>query len=208
MKKSLQIILSPISLLIIFSGLIFFIAYISFTLLIFPEIPPAKPTPHELLSLIIAFATFIVYSATLVVISYQVRLDHERRRKQATIEHVEKIKSIYRENDHWLSQMHGDKVDLAKLSSDDVKKIKDMLSVVEHMSAGIMTGVFDFELLDRMSGAFLRRLYYRVEPLIENTRKAKNNANIYSDFQLLVDNINKHRKEGEYSPKNINQAKI
>jgi hypothetical protein len=200
LKEHLHIIISPHILLFIFATLILIILALGYLLLTWPSSHEA-PKPYELLSLVVAFFTFIVYTATLVVISNQIGLDHERRRKQATIEHIEKIRSNYRTNNAWIKKEHGDQITVAKLTPEQRTNILDMLSQLEHLSAGVLTGVFDLALLDRMSGAFLRRLFHRVEPLITEVRKERNQSNAFVDYADLVDKIYEIRKEGKYAPK-------
>lgn len=161
-------------------------------------------TVYEAFSFGVSFLTLLVYTFTLFAIWYQIHKDHERRRKQATIEHIESVKSIYRNTNHWLEDVHGDILDMKKLSPEDIKGLKDMLSVVEHMSTGVLTGVFDLQLIERMSGSFFQRLHKRVLPFIESVRNTKNNQKIYADFSELIDEIDKIRKQGRYLAKNKN----
>lgn len=159
-----------------------------------------KLSTYEFYSLTIAGLTLLIYTFTLLIIAHQVRVDHERRRKQATIEHIEKTKAVYLENDDWLEHTHGGIVDPAKLTHEDIRKIKDLLASVEYLATGVMTGIFDLDLLDRVSGAFFRRLYRRVEPYVKKTRMEKSNTRLYIEFERLADAIDRIRKEGRYSP--------
>lgn len=162
---------------------------------------PKKMSTYEVLSLCVGALTLVVYAFTLFVIAHQVRLDHERRRKQATIDHIEKVKTVYRSHDDFLDKTHGSQVILVNLLSkpDEVRQIRDMLSVVEHMSTGALIGVFDIDLLDRLSGSFFMRLHKRVFPFIEHTRREKNNDQIYADFSTLIDCIERNRRLGKYA---------
>lgn len=169
-----------------------------------------KISTYEFYSLLISGFTLLIYAFTLIVIAHQVRMDHERRRKQATIEHIEKTKSVYFEHEQWLVSSCGGLVEPTKLTDDDIKKIKDLLNSIEYLATGVLTGVFDFEMLDRMSGAFFRRLYTRVEPFIKKIRIDRGNPRIYIEFERLADSIDRIRKQGKYSAhsQGVNQATI
>jgi Domain of unknown function (DUF4760) len=198
LQKLVTFFARPGALLTIFALSVFGIVVACYRMV---EIETKKASTYEVFALIVSIATLAVYALTLFVIAYQMRQDHERRRKQATIEHIEKIRAAYRQKDHWLESLlkNGDDKDVIdpnKLTEEHKKDLRDLLAVVEHMSTGILIGVFDFELFDRMSGAFFIRLHKRLKPFIDKTRdeKGSSSTKIYEDFSTLIARVNEHRK--------------
>jgi hypothetical protein len=148
----------------------------------------SHPSGYELLGILIASITLLVYTATLLTISYQVRTDHDRRKKQATIEHLDKVRTIYRETKHYfdakIERDGGEKINPSTLSAEEKQDLRNMLSVLEHLSVGVHARVFDFHLIRLMSKSILIDIYKISEDFINDRRKES--PTYFSEYQRLV----------------------
>jgi Domain of unknown function (DUF4760) len=154
-------------------------------------------TKYEVLAL-------IVWSISVVVLIIQVQVginavaaDHERRRKQSTIEY---IGGVWRDARHELERDYGP----SGLSTETLKKIledykleadiRNLLGVLEHMSVGLHAGIYDKDLLYRMTATFIIQTYHRFEPYMMHKRNE--NPTMYIEFQRLAIEF-RRRKESE-----------
>ena len=97
------------------------------------------------------------------------RADHERRKKQATIEHIREIRPLYNRASQRLDATYGtdllSEAIVTKIVDDDQETrehLKQILTLLEYTAVGANIGVFDKDLWYRMSGTYLIRLYHRV----------------------------------------------
>jgi hypothetical protein len=147
-------------------------------------------TPYEQLTLMVATTTagiliFQVWLALRTLVA-----DHERRKKQATLEFVQQIRPVWLEAKHALEEKWG-KDPLTSCELDEIdndfqllKLVRSLLGLLEHLSVGMNAGVFDKELLYRMSGSQLISIYQWLHTYI--ARAQKNIPTAYIEFQELV----------------------
>lgn len=128
----------------------------------------------------------------LLAIRKNSKADHERRRKQATIEFHHKISSKCYE---LLSQINCKfqedmVINVCDVKDDDatIKVIKKYLALMEMLAVGINTGIYDIAMFDRMNGAFVIRCYNRFKEIIAFLRRDIY-AYRYSDFESLVSKL-------------------
>ena len=142
--------------------------------------------------------TTIATLVGLVLVLFQLRVairtfkaDHERRKKQTTVEHVREIRPLYTKCRQLVDRKYGSDV----LSDKDVEEIvrengeirdnlKEILAYLEFTAIGTNTGVFDKELWYRMSGSYLIRIYHRFRPYIKFAQK--NNPYAFIEFEEIV----------------------
>jgi len=75
-----------------------------------------------------------------------------------------------------------------------VDKIKKYVELFEHLAVGINTGVFDQDILSRMSGNYLIGIFNRYWFYISERRKELNNNKIYCEFEGLVNKLRERRQ--------------
>lgn len=150
---------------------------------------------YEILNLLLIFLTLAVLNGQLNALKKTYRADHERRKKQATIEYLNSFRTAYRHLEEKIISTHGNgQIPFDKMTDADKVDIRNTLSLVEHLAIGIETGIYDFELINRMSGAFLMGMYCKFKPYIETVRDSANNPNFYSEFEHLHKRIGAARK--------------
>jgi len=136
---------------------------------------------------------------TQLYLAYRVfKADHERRKKQSTIEYINNVRQLWSLHKSKVDEKFGfdaltDK-DIQQINSDDELKnpIQALLGQLEHVAVGMNTGVYDKDLLYRMSGAFLMSNYNRFKLFIEEAQKG--NPFTYIEFQELVFDFQERRR--------------
>lgn len=125
--------------------------------------------------------------------------DHDRRKKQATIEYLHKLRPSWRDchgilygkfEERQLSSTHAMEIwGDAKLS----RAASELLNLLEHLSVGVNTDVYDVEIVDRACGSYLIRLHEMMSSYIKLLREKYQNPRLYSEFSLIVRNFEKKR---------------
>jgi hypothetical protein len=147
---------------------------------------------------------FIVLELSLGVRSYKAM--HERQKKQATIEHVRAIRPIYTKCREIIDNELGKDVITEKIlpeilaNPEILENVKDLLSLLEHTSVGMNTGVFDKELWYRMSASYLINIYHRLHVYIKYIQK--NHQYAYIEFEELILEF-ENRKRQKPDPRGI-----
>ncbi|MEO1264441.1 MAG: DUF4760 domain-containing protein [Pseudomonadota bacterium] len=122
--------------------------------------------------------------------------DHEKRQKQATMEHVTRIREVYVPIRNWLDATFGHRNPVQMAVLDDQHDLREdvqrLLGTMEHLAVGALSDVFDLDILDRMSGMFIVRLYQRLEPYIEGRRT---DEHAFREFGRLVETIESRRQK-------------
>ncbi len=136
---------------------------------------------------------FTVISGQLYMIYKTYKADHERRKIQSTIEYLHKIKKLYRpikkkinsefDRDHIINL-----IDIKRIENLE-SKIEEILSVIEHLSVGVNTGVYDFHILNRMSGNYLIKLFEQFSPFINKAQER--NKTTYIEFLHVYGELKK-----------------
>lgn len=118
-----------------------------------------------------------------------IKADHERRKKQATFEFVQKIRPAWIEAKHAIESRWGNDPltsnELEEINKDFelLKLVRNLLGLLEHLSVGMNSGVFDKDLLFRMSGSQLIGIHKRLRAYIDRVRLSAPAAYIeYSDL--------------------------
>lgn len=124
--------------------------------------------------------------------------DHERRQKQATMEYMTTVRPIWAESRRMLNDAFGNKAltedDLNKLEeSRDLQRIvRELLSKLEHLAVGVNTGVLNEDIIYRMSGSYLIRIYRRVSLYLEDAQKK--NPYAYIEFMEMIRKFEEQRR--------------
>ena len=149
---------------------------------------------------LIQILMLIFVSLQLMLLFRSFRADHERRKKESTIEHVRSIRTLYRGLSGRLIDKFGeDAINLSQIDAATEREISEYLSIIEHLSVGVNTEVYDFDILSRMSGTYLVRMYFRLAPYIKSQQKQV--PSYFVEFEFLVENLQRRRREGIYDTK-------
>jgi len=152
----------------------------------------------EFYSIIIAtlVASLALIQLTIAVVSLVA--NHKRQKKQATIDYMNQIRDRYTKIDYSLL----DKFNSTILNQKDIEEIQKnhdlwsdviyLLGLLEHLSVGVNTRVFDLKVLNRMSGGYIVRIFNQFSLYIESKRKS--NPKLYIELYDLTEKLKKLRK--------------
>lgn len=145
----------------------------------------------------IAIVALIISILSFIISLYYNWKDHERRRKQATIEYFDNLTlQLYEKEAIFNEQYNELGIDIAILDTNVElhKKATEVLSAFERLCVGINTGIFDFDILDRMAGSYLINTYTRFSPYIEKKHRDTSQASAYVEFESVVNRIKSKRQ--------------
>ncbi|TVO60195.1 DUF4760 domain-containing protein [Spiribacter vilamensis] len=164
-------------------------------------------TTFEIASLMIAVITAAVLVVQVGFALKALNADHGRRKKQATFEFVQKIRPAWLEARHERDERWGK----APLASKDLKEIENdfqlmstirsLLGILEHLSVGMNSGVFDKDLLYIMSGSQLISTHKRFRSYIDKIQQTRPTA--YTEFGDLVRDFEERKRMRPITDGNI-----
>jgi hypothetical protein len=149
----------------------------------------------EIIKISILLITAIIALFQLNVMVRSFKADHERRKKQATIEYINMIRPEYRKINNLLLEKFGNdpigESEIKKIIEDHElwSKLKDILGMFEHLATGINTGVFDIQILNRMAGSYIIIVYDRFFVYIRERRKATGNNFLFDEYEFLINRL-------------------
>jgi len=166
------------------------------------------------IQLIMAMASVITGIGTIsavVVAVLSIQADHERKKKQATIEAYDQISNTAT-LPLWIAlrETYGEDYSTKNIDEDIKnvdKKLKDIFLLycrkMERFSVGIDINVYDFDTFYRLSGESTAELFKNIEPLIKRQRK-KTDISFCDEFI----NLNKKILKEQNLPKMNKKGKI
>ncbi|HXU38238.1 MAG TPA: DUF4760 domain-containing protein [Blastocatellia bacterium] len=148
----------------------------------------------EIIKICIAGVVAIIALIQLGIGVHSFKADHKRRKKQATIEYMSKIRDVYTTIDYELLKKYGKVLVETQIKEifanhEERTKLMKLLGMFEHLAVGANTDVFDIDVLNRMSGAYMIRLFNQYSGYIKQQRKVLKNDSIYKEFEDLVDRL-------------------
>jgi len=144
---------------------------------------------------IAAAITAVVAILGFGAVIWQVRLDHRRRRGQATLETwIATRERRLRLRTAVLDMDRSPHELSAELETR--RALNEWLSDVEAFSLGVNTGIFDFDITDRVAGSFFVRLWNWAGGWIKERQTAAS-PTVYRELELLAKRIvEKRRADG------------
>ena len=140
------------------------------------------------ISTIVALITLMLVVVRLFLIHKIYKADHERTKKQSTIEYINSIRQYYKPLEVKLTRKFGKTavINLADIDDDIKEDIRELLSVIENLSTGVNSEVYDAEIINRMSGSYFINLYKRLQPYIDHARIRDNNPLYFQEFEAMI----------------------
>lgn len=105
--------------------------------------------------------------------------NHKRKRKQSTIEFLTTIREKYWPQREFLfDKFKNNVINIKEIEGEGNEEVKrnvvELLSVVEHLSVGLNSGIYDFNIFIRMSGNYFLFLYKTLTPYYRTCTKKTN----------------------------------
>lgn len=132
--------------------------------------------------------------------------EHERIKKQATIElHREMYAQIYEMNHQIYLRYGREEIAYEEIKKDEefMQMVKTYLNTLEWMSAGVNMEVYDIDVFDRLYGMAMVRVAGQLENYIAQRREDTGEREMYTDYELLVKRLKKIQSKRK--PYSINQ---
>ena len=148
---------------------------------------------------IISGITILLILTQLIIIYFAYKADNERKRKQSTIEYINNIRGIYkpiRKNLDIKFPGVDRVVNLEEIDGKLTLEIIELLSTVEHLSVGLNTNVYDFEIFFRMSGSYFLDIFKKLNPYILSAQK--NRPTSYIEFEAICKRIEQAKEKHNY----------
>lgn len=144
---------------------------------------------------IIAIIAASIIFAQLLLMYIAYRAENERKRKQSTIEYINSIRTIYVPIRNKLNNLFPGTnrvINLVELNEDLKLEIREILSTIEHLSVGINTGVYDFDIFFRMSASYFFNIFNKLRPYIQDIQRDQPTA--FIEFEAICKKITKERE--------------
>ena len=153
----------------------------------------------------INFLVLVGFGSQLILLKRQVALDHDRRRKQATLDWA--LTAFERQWKHAneLPQFHdlpafrdyASQPDLPDREHRPNVVIGEWLDMMEDLAAGVNLGIYDIEVIDTILGLRTIRGWQNLKVWIDRRRKTRSQPTLYSEFEALARALYKSRAEGK-----------
>lgn len=130
----------------------------------------------------------------LVFIYRTYHADHERKKKQATIDTLMTILNDYKEIMDELRKEfanYSGPIKMKDINDENNKRIEKYLAILEYFSVGINMGTYDFAMFDRMAGSYFVAVYDKFKPYIMHFQKTQETA--YVEFEVVCAKIRSRR---------------
>jgi len=118
--------------------------------------------------------------------------DHERRKKQSTIDYITELKKTASQIEWEIEKRIVNEVlPLDAISSDEKFEhgIITYLSLMEYLSVSVKLNVYDKEILDILMGTRVSRYYDWLHPYIQKRRNQIKNKFLCCEFQRLANEM-------------------
>ena len=154
-------------------------------------------------AVIVAWFSLVVGVLGLTGLLWQVWVDQQRRRKEATLRFLIDIRPKWLELRLALDRQFGSSDPLTKTqvetevaAAEDLHElIRELLTLIEYLAVGVNTRVFDINILSRASGGYLIGIFERLHEFIL-WRRLDDNELLAVEFEMLVDELRKRQREG------------
>ncbi len=120
--------------------------------------------------------------------------DHERRKKQSTLEFYSDIYPYLSEFRTKITDIFGN----GYVTPDDVRYIQDKdiqqmiyeyLVIIERFAVGVNSGIYDINIFAKTSGKVVSDMYKKLSPIIENMRITQNYPEMFNDFEKMSKDV-------------------
>lgn len=127
------------------------------------------------------------------------KADHERKKKQSTIEFYNEIYPYLRDCKAEIVSAFGEGYvtpDDKRYKENSIlqKAINEYLIIIERFAVGVNAGIYDINIFAKTSGKIVCDTYKRLSPVIENMRKVQSYPELFNDFEKMCKDVEKIRE--------------
>lgn len=163
-------------------------------MLLIDIIPPISLfTWKEFITLMLGLISISLVVYRLYQLDIKKKAENERKKKQSTIDAVKILKDYSKDIQKEIRdelKKNGDELNYEKLNDDFKYEFRRYLDYIEYFCVGINTGIYDFEIFNRMTGAYYLNA---VMPVVKNYIKdlQKTQLTAYIEFEAVCRKVKK-----------------
>ena len=126
--------------------------------------------------------------------------DHDRRKKQSTLEFYSEIYPYLSECRIKITDIFGngyitpDNIKY-KENTDIQKMIYEYLVIIERFAVGVNSGIYDINIFAKTSGKVVSDMYKKLSPIIEEMRISQNYPEMFNDYEKMSKDVEKVREK-------------
>lgn len=151
----------------------------------------------------------ITVTLSLPLLYYEISSDHEQRQKAATMDYIASmpyqsdvdLKLCGITPDGTIKNIDEDRAREIYLDSQLKSEADKRLATFEFYATGVNTGVFDFDVSNKLNGGYIIQQYERYFQYIQFIINSKSDVSykkrVFDQFELLVKKLSKYRKSKE-----------
>lgn len=149
---------------------------------------------------VIAIFQLIQMKKSNILQSKSLIADHERRKKQSTLEFYTNIYPCLSEYRTKITDIFGSGYvtpdDARYRQNADIQKIiYEYLVILERFAVGVNSGIYDINVFAKTSGKVVSDMYKKLSPIIEEMRINQNYPEMFNDFEEMSKNVEKIREK-------------
>lgn len=124
--------------------------------------------------------------------------DHDRRKKQSTLEFYTDIYPYLSEFRTKITDIFGTEYitpndERYKQNTDIQKTIYEYLVIIERFAVGVNSGIYDINIFAKTSGKVVSDMYKKLSPIIEQMRVSQNYPEMFNDFEKMCKDVEQVR---------------
>lgn len=145
------------------------------------------------------FIAIIISVVALFLSAYQFLLERRLNRMEATIDALAELQKDVLNNEEFINTQVESILEHHKTLSGEFdaawETISESLARIEQFAVGVNTKVYSIEILDRMAGSHIIKLFYKFEPIIVYKREKGKTNKRYIEFETMVKSLKKYNRD-------------
>lgn len=145
------------------------------------------------------FIAIIVSVVALLLSAYQFLFERKLNRMEATIDALAELQKDVLNNEEFINTQVESILEHHKTLSGEFdsawETISESLARIEQFAVGVNTKVYSIEILDRMAGSHIIKLFYKFEPIIAYKREKGKTNKRYIEFETMVKSLKKYNPD-------------
>ena len=150
-----------------------------------------------------------------------VRSDHERRRKQSTLEYYTRLQDRHsktRPKLHKTLNLNKPDDQLARTEAESIfestekvtvkNQLMGVLNDHEYLAVGVNTGIFDFDVVDRLGNKSIRAVVHRYKHWIDVAQETTKSKRTYGELEKLASDLKKRENDRAQSSRKQERGDI
>lgn len=138
----------------------------------------------------------IISVVALLLSAYQFLVERKLNRMGATIDALAELQKDVLNNEGFINAQVDSVIEHHKTVNGEFdatwETISECLARIEQFAVGVNTKVYSIEILDRMAGSYIIKLFNKFEPIIVYKREKGKTDKRYIEFETMVNYLKKY----------------